>query len=111
MCSVWLRRGLNKRPPSSSPKPSGGPACARRCDHVQHLVQDAVISGRDFNIVGRSEGSRMQKEVERVDVVVERLLEVNPVGANLASGFAQRLFSIHPSSSVRRAAFAGRVCR
>src|SRR5271166_6227356 len=54
------------------------------CDHIQHPVQNFIISSRDIQSVLCCKDPRVQEEVKSVDVVVERLLEINAIGPHLS---------------------------
>ena len=68
----------------------GGSGLRERLDNVEHAAYDFVIGGRNFDSISRGQQAGMQKKVERIHVIVERLLEINAVGTNLASGFVQQ---------------------
>src|SRR5258706_8866007 len=52
----------------------------------KHFPDHFVEAGGNLGAIAGSEQARMQKEIERIDVVVQGLLEIDSVGPNLALG-------------------------
>src|SRR6185369_5172000 len=52
-------------------------------ERVQHPQQCLFESLRNLNGVGASEKKRVKKEVDRIDVVIGRLFEMEAIGLNL----------------------------
>ena len=78
----------------------------KRLDDIQHFLQYVVeLLGNREAVLARKD-SRVQEKIERVYVVVKRLLEVNAVGADLPF----RLFQ-YDAPSVILPAFCGRNLR
>ena len=70
-----------------------GRACLREGgDDVEHSLEHGVVGWGDFESIARLEQARIEEEVERVDVVIERLLEVHSIGTHLALRFVQHNF-------------------
>src|SRR5581483_6124501 len=59
-----------------------------RLQDVQHLLHHRIEFLGNRESIQRRERARVQKEIERVHVVVERLLKINAVGPNLSSSLA-----------------------
>src|ERR1039457_2944616 len=59
------------------------PSLRERRNYIQHAFQSGVIRTRNVDAVARGQQARMEKEVECVDVIVERLLEVHAVRTHL----------------------------
>src|SRR5580704_6679611 len=66
-------------------------SCLReRSDHVEHSSDNSVICWRNRHSVSSRQQPRIQEEVECINVVVQRLLEVNAIGTNLPPRLAQQ---------------------
>jgi len=58
----------------------------------QHSAEDRVILGRNPESIFRCQQARMEKEIERVHVVVQRLLEVDAIRPDLVLCFFDQDF-------------------
>src|SRR6266550_8852968 len=68
------------------------PRLRERLHYGKHSAQCSVILRWDFQSVLRSQHSCMKKEVERVNVVMQRLFEVNAIRTHLALRSLQHNF-------------------
>src|SRR5579871_3244420 len=100
MCSTRLRRGSKSRPPSSSPKPSRGPA-AERGKKLQHPLERGVVGFRDGQAGFGCQSARMQEKIERVNVIVEGLLKIESIRTHLPLRFLQQDFPAFAAPSLR----------
>src|SRR5580704_1541483 len=84
------------------PKAFGRTTRGKRLDHVQHFLQNIIeLFGNVYTALAR-EMSRMQKKIERVYVIVERLFEIDSVGADLPFRFFQYDFPTLVLPALRR---------
>src|SRR5277367_2890868 len=68
--------------------------------NVKHFRQSLIEAGGNLHAVPRRQQSRMQKKVQRVHVIVERLLEIYSVGTHLTVRLLQ-----HDAPAFRTPAF------
>jgi len=79
------------------------PACLREGgDDVEHSLEHGVVGWGDFESIARLEQARIEEEVERVDVVIERLLEVHSIGRTWRCASCSTIFQ---ADSLQRARF------
>ena len=57
--------------------------------HFQHLAQYDIERLGHLHVIARGQRSRVKKEIQRIHVIVERLLEVDAIWPNLMLCFRQ----------------------
>src|SRR5690348_1828547 len=71
------------------PKAISGAGTSDDTHHLEHFLQYRIEGFGHHQIIARCQDSQMQKEIQRVHVIVERLFEVNAVRADLTFSFGE----------------------
>src|SRR6516164_310208 len=69
---------------------------AQHREHVQHLLKPANVFWRKWHAVQRGQHAGMQKEVQRVYMVISGLFEIKPIQPYLPLRFPQHNFPSPP---------------
>src|SRR5207248_1634133 len=81
---------------------AGAAECSQ---HVQHALEGSLEFLRQLDIVYGRKHRGMQKEIQRISVIVDRLLEMQTVGMNLPFGFVDDDFPAALLPSARQSKF------
>src|ERR1700683_3731240 len=73
---VAITAGIEEPAAIIIPKPWRRPGPAEQTQGREHLSQRALQAGRDGNVIERRENGGVQNKIERVYVIISRLLEV-----------------------------------
>src|ERR1700677_1052311 len=95
-CGQWIQHMLAAIPPRIEDTPAVVIAETRRRTTTtqqvksgQHFFQSGFKAFRNRDAVQSCQYVRVQKQIERVDVVIRRLLEMKSVGADLTAALSQ----------------------